>query len=179
MKHIMLDLETLGTDSNAVVVSISAVEFDLDTGKQGSDIEIGLNLLEQALNGGIIDTSTLSWWSSQSAKAKSSLLRIPVLSIDDALDKFNTWIESIDHDLKDIKLWGNGATADNVWVRNLYRRHNIDFVLPYWCDCDVRTLVTISGISTRDYKFTGLKHNGIHDCLHQIKYCTDAYNKLG
>ena len=35
MKDIMLDLETLSLDNNAVVVSIGAVKFDLATGETG------------------------------------------------------------------------------------------------------------------------------------------------
>jgi hypothetical protein len=56
------------------------------------------------------------------------------------------------------------CTFDNVMVRNLYKRHNVDFILPYWCDTDVRTLVTLANIDTRDFPFKGIKHYGIDDC---------------
>ena len=179
MKDIMVDIETLGTDSNSVVVSISAVTFDFLTGKTGKQFEIGINVLEQALNGGMIDNDTMKWWSTQSRDAKKALTRIQVEDVEESLKAFNLWIaEAISVDLKDVKLWGNGSGFDNVLIRNLYRRSGLDFVLPYWCDNDVRTLVTLANINTRDYKFTGTKHNGIDDCKHQIKYCVDAYRSL-
>jgi len=179
MKDIMVDIETLGTDTNSVIVSISAVAFDLANGKIGSSFEIGIDILEQALSGGIIDNSAIAWWYTQSKEAKEALTRIESHSVGKSLDAFNKWITKNSLvNLKDVKLWGNGSGFDNVLIRNLYRRHDIDFVLPYWCDNDVRTLVTLANIDTRNYKFDGTKHNGIDDCLHQIKYCTDAYRSL-
>lgn len=178
MRDIMVDIETLGTDSNSVVVSISALVFNLATGELGKEFEIGIDMLEQALHGGIIDNNTVQWWSNQSNKAKEQLVRLDRVSVSEALELFNMWIEDNIATLKDAKLWGNGSGFDNVLIRNLYRRHNVDFVLPYWCDNDVRTLVTLSNIDTRVYKFEGTKHNGIDDCKHQIKYCADAYKAL-
>ena len=51
-------------------------------------------------------------------------------------------------------------------------------ILPYWCDRDVRTIVSLGKIDTRDFKFTGVKHSTIDDCLHQINYCKVAYNNF-
>jgi len=179
MKHIMVDIETLGTNSNSAVVSISAVAFDLESGKLGKQFEVGINILEQILYGGIIDNDTVQWWSTQSEEAKGSLVNLDTVSVKGALDAFNRWIaDTISVDFKDAKLWGNGVGFDNVIIRNLYSRHDKHFVLPYWCDNDVRTLVTLGNINTRDFKFSGTKHNGIDDCKHQINYCAVAYKGL-
>ena len=35
--HVMLDLETMGRDSNAVICSIGVVEFDINTGETGRE----------------------------------------------------------------------------------------------------------------------------------------------
>ena len=35
--HIMVDLETMGRNSNAVICSIGAVEFDINTGQTGRE----------------------------------------------------------------------------------------------------------------------------------------------
>ena len=179
MTNVMVDLETLGTDSNSVIISISAVAFDLSTGKTGKEFEVGINLLEQALNGGIIDTDTIKWWASQDEKAKKSLTNIKAETIEKALEAFNKYLlNAVNCESNDIKLWGNGSGFDNVLIRNLYRRSNIKFALPYWCDNDVRTLVTLANINTRNFEFKGIKHNGIDDCKHQINYCVKAYGDL-
>lgn len=131
MKDIMLDIETLGTDSNAVIVSISAVAFDMVTGEIGEEFEVGINILEQIIEGGKIDSETTQWWSEQSKDAKRTLTDLQALPTEQALNAFNHWLNNTSTAyLKDTKLWGNGSNFDNVLVRNLYRRHGIDFVLP-------------------------------------------------
>lgn len=179
MKDIMVDIETLGTDSNSVIISISAVAFDMTTGKIGKTFEVSINILEQAFHGGMIDNGTMQWWSTQSKEAKGALTRIQPVNVEQALGAFNKWlVHAVSVDLNNVKLWGNGAGFDNVLIRNLYRRSDIDFVLPYWCDNDVRTLVTLANINIKDFKFEGTKHNGIDDCKHQIRYCSVAYGSL-
>lgn len=172
MNHIMLDIETYGTSSNAVVVSISAVIFDMKTGEIGEEFEIGLDINEQVIKGGIIDQETIDWWDKQSGEAKSELNRLLKEPVYDALTSFNNFISRNFTAPSKIKLWGNGATFDNVIVRNLYERQGIVFKIPYYADMDVRTLVYLNKINTRGFTFDGIKHRGIDDCKHQIKYCT-------
>lgn len=62
MNHFMLDIETLGTNNNALVVSISAVQFDMSSNEIGDKFEIGLNKEQQLEKGAIIDQSTIDWW---------------------------------------------------------------------------------------------------------------------
>lgn len=178
MKDIMLDIETLSTDSNALVLSISAVIFDIESKEIGDCFEIGLNKEQQLKKGARVDAQTVKWWNEQSDEAKAMLERLTRVGIEEALNLFNDWITSNFKAVSKINLWGNGATFDNVIVENLYKRHDIEFAVPYYCHRDVRTLVRLAKINTRAYDFQGIKHNGIDDCLHQIKYCQDAYSKL-
>jgi hypothetical protein len=168
MTDIMVDLETLGTDSNAVIVSISAVQFDMNTGEVGKQFEIGVDLKEQIAKGAIIDVDTVMWWLEQSKDAQQQLTSLKREPVNVVLNAFNHFI----HKNKINNMWGNGATFDNVIIRNLYKRHDYAFQLPFWVDRCVRTYVDTNDIDTRDFKFVGIKHRGIDDCLHQIKYCT-------
>jgi hypothetical protein len=174
----MLDIETLGTSSNALVISISAVIFDMSSKEVGEKFEIGLNQEQQLTNGAIIDEETVEWWDKQSDEAKEMLERLEKIDITEALNKFNSWVKANFSAPSKIKLWGNGATFDNVIVENLYKRHDIKFAIPYYAHKDVRTLAYAAKINTFKYKFEGVKHNGIDDCLHQINYCQDAYIKI-
>lgn len=178
LNHIMLDIETLGTGSNAVVVSISAIIFDIKTGDIGECFEVGIDTNEQVIKGGIIDQETIDWWDKQSGEAKSELSRLLKEPVYDALTSFNDFIKRNFTAPSKIKLWGNGATFDNVIVRNLFKRQGIDFKIPYYADMDVRTLVYLAKVNTKSYDFTGVKHRGIDDCKHQIKYCVDGYRKI-
>lgn len=172
----MLDIETFGTNADAVVVSISAIVFD-EGGDTGATFEVGLELKSQLLNGRAIDKDTVYWWVNQSKEARRSLFALKEENTTDVLLKFNEFIKDNFDDVRSVNLWGNGATFDNVIVRSLYDSFDIHFVLPYWCDKDVRTLTYLTDINPKDYEFDGVKHNGICDCLHQIKYCTDGLKK--
>ena len=70
-------------------------------------------------------------------------------------------------------LWGNGATFDNVILRNLYARHLKAFPLGFWTDRDLRTAVDIYNIDTRTVPFEGIKHYCLDDARHQVKLLTD------
>ncbi len=178
MNQLMLDIETMGTDNNAMIVSISAVQFNIETGNTAAEFEVGIDWKEQIDNGAKVDVETFKWWLKQEKDAQNSLFDIFQQSVHDALYLFNKWILDNFKDVKKVDLYGNGSTFDNVIVRNLYKRHNIEFVLPYWCDKDVRTLMAITNTNAKDFEFKGIKHNGLHDCRHQINYCSIAYNKI-
>ena len=93
-KDIMLDLETLSLDANAVIVSIGAVAFDLHTGIVGDKFHITIDILEQTLHGGDISKDTLSWWTSQDAEAKLALIAKghSAVSVPHAMDTLHNWI---------------------------------------------------------------------------------------
>ena len=178
MRDIMLDIETLSTDSNAAVTTISAVEFNLETGEIGNEFEVALDLKPQVEKGAVIDSSTVVWWFSQAKEAIIDLFNINKPGNDLALMLLNEFVKSCNHAPNNMRIWGNGCGFDNVIVRNLYKRLGKEFTLPYWCDNDVRTLVSLGNIDTRNFKFEGTKHRGIDDCKHQIKYCCAAYKGL-
>jgi len=178
MRDIMMDLETLSLDNNAVVTSIALVEFDLDTGVIGKKLEVSLDVLPQALNGGKIDEDTLKWWNEQSNEAKNALITAKRVKLLTGLEKVTDFITSCHDKLNDVRLWGNGISADNVWLRNLYRRHSVDFPLMYWCDKDVRTVVDLLPYKEVEIPFEGTKHNAIDDCIHQIKMVCVTLDKV-
>ena len=182
MNHVMLDLETLGTGSNSVIVSAGLVEFDLETGATGDHIKLSFNLLDQLLNGAEIDKDTLTWWQSQSTSAKELLKQSSTTKpIEETLKELSAFLATLPARAPNISLWGNGCTFDNVILRNLYKRSGIQFPLAFWQDKDVRTLaqlVDYDKVVELTGPFQGTKHDPINDCRHQIKMCKNAYDLL-
>ncbi len=166
MNDVMLDLETFGTSSNAVIVSLSAVQFNSETGETGEVFEMGLDLQQQIDKGAILDADTVMWWLKQPEAAQVELTKIYAHPVMLVLEAFNDWLTMTNCS----SIWGNGATFDNTLVRNLYTRHKVKFALAYWADRDVRTMVDTFKIDRRKYEFVGTKHKGIDDCMHQINY---------
>lgn len=178
MKHVMLDIETLGTSSNSIVLSIGAVEFDL-LGNVDRMLVVNLPVLEQILNPNVqVDIDTVNWWKLQSNEAKLNLLKKkPAKTVKEGLEAFSKFLTSFE-ELP--SLWGNDCTFDNVIIRNLYKAFGISFPLPFYADKDVRTIVDLI-----DYKkvkdkvaFTGTKHNAIDDCLYQVKLVAEGLKLL-
>ena len=77
MNHLMIDLETLGTAADSVILSVGAVKFDLhstaidDHGFYGS-ISIDSNFDA----GRRVSEDTLLWWLKQPAAAQAVLERV-------------------------------------------------------------------------------------------------------
>jgi len=59
--HIMLDLETFGTDNDSVICSIGAVEFDIVTGKRGMEFYQKIDI-QSCLDAGLkVSGQTILW----------------------------------------------------------------------------------------------------------------------
>lgn len=182
-KHIMIDLETMGSGSNAAIVSIGAVTFDPKTGVLGADFEIVVNLNSAAFYSEI-DAPTVTWWLAQSEEARAIFLReTPKSSLKDALLEFNQWLADLG-DAKELCLWGNGAGFDNVILNNSFKACKIRPNFTHWNDLDVRTIVKmgrdILGIDpkatlTRD----GVHHSALDDAKFQAKYVSVIWERFG
>ena len=167
--HCMVDLETLGTGSNSVVVSAGLVAFNISTGEILAELDIGLNLNQQIKTGGVIDGDTLEFHFAQAPDSIQKMAQRKVLDVKEGLELISNFIKANNI----TTLWGNGATFDNVILRNLYTRHLKVFPLGFWTDRDLRTAVDIYNIDTRTVPFEGIKHYCLDDARHQVKLLTD------
>ena len=84
MRHLMLDLETLGTTPGCVVLSIGAVEFDLDGIK--SEFRAHIDVDSSTALGLKVDARTVMWWLDQSKEAQNALLQADPFPIHGVLD---------------------------------------------------------------------------------------------
>ena len=167
--HVMLDLETMGKRAGCAIVSIGAVEFDINTGKIGRTFYKVVNL-QSCLNVGLfINASTLYWWLQQSDAARQAICK-PADSIQSALVKFSLFLS----ELGDFQIWGDGARFDIGILEAAYFAIGRGEILPWKFrnERDVRTLVSFDPVVKFEIPFTGTIHNPIDDCIHQINYCS-------
>ncbi|ENO0555095.1 3'-5' exoribonuclease, partial [Escherichia coli] len=178
--HLMLDLETMGTNTNAPIVVIGAVFFDPQTGEIGPTFYIVISLADAMTTGAVPDGSTIEWWLAQSSEARSAIL-VDQVKLKDALLRFREFI-SEHSDEKFVQVWGNGATFDNTILRRSYERQGITCPWHYCNDRDVRTIVeqgkTIDFDAKTAIPFEGVRHNALDDALHQAKYVTATIQKM-
>lgn len=179
----MLDIETLGTDPGAVILSIAAVEFELETGKTGREYFWKIDLRDSMKNGFVINPDTLLWWMEQDPEVfKQNITpdketHSVKLVMEDIVSVFRYSLD------KNIQVWGNSNRFDlGILIPYLWKVTGT----PIWKfskERDVRTLVAlnpdIKGEVIEQAKKDNLDlHNPIIDCKLQIEYCSKIYNSL-
>ncbi|HDX4913829.1 TPA: 3'-5' exoribonuclease [Escherichia coli] len=178
--HLMIDLETMGTNTNAPIVVIGAVFFDPQTGEIGPVFYIVISLTDAMNTGAVPDGGTIEWWLKQSSEARAAILTDQV-KLKDALSRFREFINEYS-DEKFVQVWGNGATFDNAILRTSYERLDIPCPWRYHNDRDVRTIVelgkTIGFDARTTIPFEGVPHNALDDARHQAKYVSAIWQKL-
>ncbi|ELO4358574.1 3'-5' exoribonuclease [Escherichia coli] len=175
--HLMIDLETMGKNPDAAIISIGAIFFDPQTGDMGPEFSKTIDL-ETA--GGVIDRDTIKWWLKQSREAQSAILTNEI-PLDDALLQFREFIAENSGEFF-VQVWGNGANFDNVILRRSYERQGIPCPWRYNNDRDVRTMVALGLVIDFDARttipFEGERHNALHDARYQAKYVSAIWQKL-
>jgi DNA polymerase III epsilon subunit-like protein len=174
--NIMIDLETLGTKSDAVIVSIGAVWFDkyeiLDgTFYYAVDIQSCLDL------GMSIDASTLEWWLKQGVEAKSVFSESKKHSIHNALNALNNFI-SYDFYYKSCEVWANGAGFDLPILESASRLAKVPLIYDFRQHRCYRTIVNLVPKEIKDSVKRGKIHNALEDAIYQAKVLIAANNEM-
>ena len=175
--HLMIDLETMGKNPDAPIISIGAIFFDPQTGDMGPEFSKTIDL-ETA--GGVIDRDTIKWWLKQSREAQSAIMTDEI-PLDDALLQLREFIDENSGEFF-VRVWGNGANFDNTILRRSYERQGIPCPWRYCNDRDVRTIVELGKAIDFDARtaipFEGERHNALDDARHQAKYVSAIWQKL-
>ena len=175
--HLMIDLETMGKNPDAPIISIGAIFFDPQTGDMGPEFSKTIDL-ETA--GGVIDRDTIKWWFKQSREAQSAIMTDEI-PLDDALLQLREFIDENSGEFF-VQVWGNGANFDNTILRRSYERQGIPCPWRYYNDRDVRTIVELGKAIDFDARtaiqFEGERHNALDDARYQAKYVSVIWQKL-
>lgn len=184
---IMVDLETLGTRQDAIVLEISAVEFNHHTGEIGEVFDAKLDIDDQLLYRRSLNCETLQWWFKQDKDARKSVFyNMAKVQTSTALYEFRNFVDRCDNkcnsdsDRRVVKLWGNGSIFDLGILQNMYETCLPNMKLPwkFWAVNDVRTIVDLNPDVKRNCKFDGTPHCAVDDCKHEIKYLVETLKTI-
>ncbi|SFF14945.1 exodeoxyribonuclease VIII [Phytobacter palmae] len=183
MTHLMVDLETMGSNPEAPIIAIGAVFFDPGTGKTGPEFYQIVSLESAMEFGAKPDAATIIWWMKQSAEARAAITGGDAISLMDAIDNLDEFIHTNSaNGIKYVQVWGNGSSFDNVILRRAYEQVGAELSVPFWNDRDVRTIVELGkvvGINPRyQIPFDGDMHNALADARHQVKYVSAIWQRL-
>ena len=171
MSDIMLDLETLATSPDAVILTFGAIKFDpFDAAKEMSDgIYFRLDVDEQIDLGRRVDQGTVAWWGTQSAEVREEALgetdRVSIEDFTKALNKFVVGAT---------RIWAQGPVFDIVILENLYRQIGKPAPWQYYAIRDSRTLLKALG---DDRNGGALLHNALADAVSQAEAVQSAVNR--
>jgi len=160
MKHVMIDLETLGTDYNAVIVAVGAVLFDFET---PCPIETWYANVDprSCVDAGLTMTpETVTWWMQQNDSARE-LFKTKGYGLKTTLNLFSAWIKEHDPDL----IWGNGADFDNVLMASAYKAIKEPLPWKYYKNACFRTMKNLFKVQVPR---EGIYHNALDDAIYQV-----------
>ena len=172
MRDMMIDIETLGTHQDAIVIAIGARMFDPESGKLGSGFYSAVNYQDQIEKGRKVSESTIEWWMSQDRNAQK-VFSEKGQTTEDVLNDFYEFCIVKDG----LRPWGNGPSFDLTIMESLFR----DFghsELP-WKFWNVRCLRTFKDYiyDGMDIKREGVFHHALDDADHQIKVVVEGLKR--
>jgi len=165
MRHVMVDLETLGTVPGCCILSIGACAFDPDTGEVSDDtFYTAIDTDSQAAHGMTQSPSTLAWWAKQSEEARRVFTDPDRQELPQALVAFNAWLAKFPN----VLVYGNGADFDNPILAAAY---DVAGVPQGWKPYNGRCYRTLKALApSLKLVREGTHHNALGDAISQAKH---------
>lgn len=173
MKHLMLDLETLGQTADCVFLSLAAVQFDLK-GKIGLTYTKNVALNSALKHNRKISSDTIKWWLEQNPKIMAKMFINP-LSLEEVLDSFRFFCIGLGE--PNLNVWSNGASFDIPILKHAYENIGMELPWKFYNERCYRTAFALSGLS-KTPKDQNLAHDPLEDCYYQIQELLKALKKL-
>jgi len=172
--HIMIDLETLGTTADAVILSIGAVRFSLESAIvfKADNETFYRSLMIDCQPRRKISESTIVWWMSQSKEAQA-VFSEPKMTLFNALADLQEWINH-----SNPNVWSNGADFDLPMLVNAFDQERL--VLPWkpYSGRCYRTYKNLPGARGVNVLRKGEHHNALDDALYQAEHVCAIHSAL-
>lgn len=185
-KHVMVDLETMGTATDSAIIAIGAVEFNPEGGAFGfieGDVDstpdfgrefyVNVDLQSSIETGLRVDASTVQWWLQQSEEARLKLLEDPRVHINRALVDFSEWFrfrveDGVRHPGPEF-IWARGTDFDVAILKFAYRAIGLEHPWAYNKGRDSRTYFDALGFDITKMENIGVAHNALDDAKFEAK----------
>jgi DNA replication protein DnaD len=179
----MFDVETLGKESNSVILSLAAIYFDSATKPSPQELRdsaffVKFNVEDQIkrLNRKVGKT-TMQWWAKQCDNVRKTSFDVSPSDVifEDGYEKLRQWAESKND--KKCYVWARG-NLDQLIIDSFEEQLEIQPIWPFQRWRDVRTAIDILYNTNRGYckvDYLGFdptlhitKHNPTDDCVYDI-----------
>ena len=177
----ILDIETLDTESTAIVLSSAILYFDTENKFSFEEyLEktcfVKFDVKEQKAIGRSVSADTVDWWKKQSKDVQQISL-LPSendISVEMGIKKLQQYIRDNSKEKEEL-VWIRGS-LDQCCMDSLCRSVNMERLFPYWAYRDVRTFIDFTKETSKkgyckipNFDFSKVKK---HDPIHDV--CLDA-----
>jgi hypothetical protein len=174
-RDIMIDLETLATSPNALVLTIAGIRFNYLENYSRIDSPYELDYFycrvdTESQSTREINDDTVAWWAKQEEDVKiEAFSPEDRLSLPDAMTAFNHWARNGE------RYWANGSAFDFPILDTCNTQVGFTSPWSYWQAMDARTVYKMV---PNHFSPKQMHHHALYDCLTQIQKLNDCLDKL-
>jgi exodeoxyribonuclease VIII len=168
----MIDLETVSVKDNAAIISIGAVEFDIEEQRLLEEYYQNVELSSCLRLGLNREQGSIDWWAKDENKAARNELTRDAIHIRDALIKFTNWCG----DENNVAPWSNGATFDLVIMKQAYIACSMRHPWKHFNESCYRTFKRMYPKVTRPTQT--MKHHALEDAKYQARHLMTILNAI-
>lgn len=180
MNHIMIDIETMGTEPGCAIISIAAIRFDLD-GNIGASLSINnINLKSNISIGLKMEIDSVLWWMRQGESAKKILEQnLDGMSINQALLELSFFIKKvIDEYPTRYRIWAQSPRFDLAILSVAYTACDLNKPWSYKHELDTRTINYLNPDIQRKHVYSGIHHDPYYDGINQIEILCETMGSI-
>lgn len=165
----MIDLETMGTRKDCVVLTLGAVKFNPNLLQEPVDqMYYRLDVDQQMSLGRTVDQSTMDWWAQQGEEVRNEAFA------DDDRHELNSVLDHLSRFLVGVnQIWAHGPVFDICILEHMMEQLNRPCPWNYYQIADSRTLFKLFPEDPRPQDRVQL-HNSLADAYYQAKGVQNA-----
>ena len=158
MIHAMIDLETLSTNPEAVILTVGGVKFNpYNTVEPSQGMYFRVDVDSQTAIDREVMQDTLDWWSTQPKEiSEEALGDKDRISLEDIIKSINKWSVGVD------VFWCQGPLFDYAILQNIYKQLGHPVPWQYYQIRDSRTLFSLVPRDPKEKRDS--MHNALADC---------------
>lgn len=176
MRHLMVDIETLGIQPDAAFFNIGVVPFDIETGESGEGYAsyIDLNTIDNTKFS--YSPGTIKFWFNELDKNKH-YLENGGITMQSVLIGVNEFIRKT-FDIIPFKIWSKSPSFDLTILKHALNVYSLPILWEYFDELDVRTMEFLNKAAYLEAYNNFKQHDGLQDCYAQIKGISAVYRSL-
>lgn len=177
MKHLMIDIETLGVTPFSAVLSVAAVKFDPATGEIGDSFYVNIDRDSSVALGLMVDEKVEEWWTAPARAEAWQRMQDERVSAERAAEAFCDWFRR-NCDFENTIVWSHGAAFDFPILESYLRIAGQSVPWNFRNIRDDRTLFAVADVDFASLPKEGTYHDAMSDAVNQAKAVSTALAKI-